>query len=496
MQSLIIQLNPISPFLKPWQLQQSANKRTQETYIIEKKKIALERATEKIMKEYKLHKQTPESHPLYGEEWKVFWKRRYIQIKKEGKSDPINYDYKAEWIGFWMNRMKVLMEEDLENIKKELQAKIEMPDDYNPVEQIPARKTPKSPPNITYETISSDSDSDSYRKSKHRKKARLEQEQLDERNRFYSRRGKPRRHEYVPAYDPFDNQPTTLISVCRLLAALETEIGSLSPKVLDLLGKAIAAEKLKRNSSDELLMTNVNAVFLETVKEKMKGLLMLDIMSNCKRIAVKKSIENITQLIHQTPIRVERTDQPQMSQSSVDPERIEIAAKISEALVAQGKTDCTSEELEVLIEMYFEDEAAKKAEIKPNPPETSSKPGKASTPEAPRKDFTRLDGLSDDDMKILLENFVDLNSDEQDHMIKYLSDLEQKEPLRVERLRKFMKDNTDSNEEIFIIEDDDDDYNLSEVIPTISSYTRGQTKPILPDTQCLTDNLLTFGRKY
>lgn len=492
MQSLIIQLNPISSILKPWQLQQSAKNRAQEAYGREKYKIALDRATEKIMKEYELHQQTPESHPLYGEEWKVFWKRRYIQIKKEGKADPINYDYKAEWIGFWMNRMKVLMEKDLGNIKKELQAKMEMPDDYNPVEQIQARKTPKSPPNITYETISSDSDSDSYRELQHCKKARLEQ---DERNRFYSRRDKYRRHEYVPAYDPFDNQPVTLISVCRLLAALETEIGSLSPKVLNLLGKAIAAEKLKPNSSDELLMTNANAVFLETVKEKMKGLLMLDIMMNCKRIAVKKSIENITQLIHQTPIRVEQIDQPQLSQSPVDPERIEIAAKITEALVAQGKTDCTSEELEVLIEMYFEDEA-EKAEIKPNPPVASSKPGKTSSPEAPRKDFRRLDGLSDDDMKILLENFVDLKSDEQDHMIKYLSDLEQKEPLRVERLRKFMKDISDSNEEVFIIEDDDDDYNLSEVIPTISSYTRGQTKPIRPDTQCLTDNLLTFGRKY
>lgn len=492
MYSLIISFNPISPILKPWQLQQSADNRTQETYKMEKFKIALELATEKIMKEYELHKQTPENHPRYGDEWKVFWKRRYIQIKKEGKSDPQTYDYKAEWKGFWMNRMKVLMEKNLDDIKKELKAKIEMTDDFNSV--VPARK--RSPP-ITYETISSDSDSDSYREIQRRKKARLEQERLDERDRFYSRRNEYRRHENVPAYDPYDNQPITLISVCRLLAALESEVGSLSPKVLDLLAKAIAADKLKPNSSDKLLMTNANAVFLETVKEKMKGLLMLDIMSNCKRVAVKKSIENITQLIHQTPIRVEQPEQPQVSQWPVDPEQAKIAAKITEALVAQGKTDCTPEELEVLIEMYFEDEA-QKTEVEP---EASSKPEKASPPKVPKKDFKRLDGLSDDDMKILLKNFVDLTSDEQDRMIKYLTDLEKKEPLRVESLRKFMKDVVaDTNEEMYTIEDDDDDYNLSEVvpamqIPTISSYTRDQ-QLMPPGTQCLTDNLLAFGNKY
>lgn len=50
-----------------------------------------------------------------------------------------------------------------------------------------------------------------------------------------------------------------------------------------------------------------------------------------------------------------------------------------------------------------------------------------------------MEGLSDSDLKTLLQNFKDLSTDEQHGLITYLKKLEAREPERVERLRKFVK---------------------------------------------------------
>lgn len=50
-----------------------------------------------------------------------------------------------------------------------------------------------------------------------------------------------------------------------------------------------------------------------------------------------------------------------------------------------------------------------------------------------------MEGLSDSDLKTLLQNFKDLSTDEQHGLITYLKKLEAKEPERVERLHKFVK---------------------------------------------------------
>jgi hypothetical protein len=33
----------------------------------------------------KYHEKNPEKHPLYPEEWKLFWNRRYKELQAEGK---------------------------------------------------------------------------------------------------------------------------------------------------------------------------------------------------------------------------------------------------------------------------------------------------------------------------------------------------------------------------------------------------------------------------
>lgn len=97
-----------------------------------------------------------------------------------------------------------------------------------------------------------------------------------------------------------DTVPLTVVGVLRLLTALEEHLGSLGPKVVDLLGKALALEKVKANSSDDLLLNDDHCVFFETIKEKLKGLLIADVLDDQHKVrAVKRAIKNIAGVIHQ-----------------------------------------------------------------------------------------------------------------------------------------------------------------------------------------------------
>lgn len=103
--------------------------------------------------------------------------------------------------------------------------------------------------------------------------------------------------------DPKDEEPEgplTVVAVLRLLTALEDHLGSLGPKVVDMLGKALALEKVKGNSSDDLLMNEDHCVFFETIKEKLKGLLIADVLEDPQKVrAVKRAIKNIAAIVHQ-----------------------------------------------------------------------------------------------------------------------------------------------------------------------------------------------------
>lgn len=70
---------------------------------------------------------------------------------------------------------------------------------------------------------------------------------------------------------PEDDGEVNIVAVLRLLTALEERLGSLGPKVIDLLAQALAMEKKLANSSENLLDSEINCVLFETVKEKLKG---------------------------------------------------------------------------------------------------------------------------------------------------------------------------------------------------------------------------------
>ncbi|XP_063916006.1 uncharacterized protein CG7065-like isoform X2 [Zophobas morio] len=270
-----------------------------------------------------------------------------------------------------------------------------------------------------------------------------------------------------------DDGEINVVAVLRLLTALEEKLGSLGPKIIDLLAQALAMEKSEANSSENLLDNEVNCVMFETVKEKLKGQLLAGLVEPIQEKAFKNAIKKTASLIHMAG---ERKKEKEKSAPKVDPVKVPgvgtvdkaaIARQIANALVLQGKTDVTQAELEQLINAVVGMAEASKNSNKPittaNFLEQISKAGKEKeksppkeirptvtiqqvaapepevmkTPEktTPNKD---MEGLSDSDLQTLLQNFKDLSTEEQHGLINYLKKLEAREPDRVERLRKFV----------------------------------------------------------
>ena len=224
-----------------------------------------------VCREYRFYQKNGEKHPLYNTTWKIFWERRYAEIKKEGKHNPDNYDYKDDWVKYWMNYIKEYYYNKMDFYKKKDKKRLHL----SPI------------------SISSSEDSDSSKSHKkeskhHNKKSSRYSDSVED--SYYSKTTK-KPVKYVESLSSIDsdsfidnratssNEPVSLLSVCRTLAVLDAELGSLlSNKIVDLIGKSIELEKVQANSSDEFLITSDNVIFLETVKEKLKGLVSTNLL--------------------------------------------------------------------------------------------------------------------------------------------------------------------------------------------------------------------------
>ena len=157
-----------------------------------------------------------------------------------------------------------------------------------------------------------------------------------------------------------------LVGSLRLLAAVEDRLGaSIGPRIVDLLSKALSMEKTKANSSEQLLDDDEALVLLETAKEKLKGQLLADLIeSERAQKSIKEIIRKIAGLVHfandkkrkkivETPVKVPGI-------GAVD--KASIAAQITVALLDQGRTDISTEELEKLIETVVGDAERQKKE--------------------------------------------------------------------------------------------------------------------------------------
>lgn len=280
----------------------------------------------------------------------------------------------------------------------------------------------------------------------------------------------PPRYPVAPEPEPEeDDGDINVVSVLRLLTALEEKLGSLGPKIIDLLGQALGMEKNEANSSETILDNEINCVLFETVKEKLKGQLLAGLVEYTQEKAYKNAIKKIASLIHFAGQR--KREREALRAKKMSPVKVPgvgavdktaIAKQIATALILQGKTDVTQAELEQLINAVVGMAEASKNSNKPvttasflqqlqqqKPPEVTTtttkpiekveaKPMTNALQALQGETSNSMEGLSDSDLQTLLQNFKDLSPTEQHDLITYLKKLESKEPERVERLRKFV----------------------------------------------------------
>ncbi|XP_050100622.1 uncharacterized protein CG7065-like isoform X2 [Anopheles aquasalis] len=569
----------------PKELSQQAAHIAHERYKWEKFRCTVELMKAPLLQLLKEYEKNPEKHPLYSEEWKKFWNRRYKELQAE-KKDPSKHNFKPEWIEYWTKRMKELHDEEVERKKLEIRTKMNLPaEEEERTDELREQYTLRVPPNRPKERkgtlggqLGSDSEGEykggqplvnsrsrkrpsppmkiersahpwSSESSKrpalshsHRSRSPYSEDIAAHRLSRLAPPGAKRpppvqtppervdydewaKNYYGPNKKVFvrtdfedSSAPPTFIAVCRLLTAFEEYLGSLGPKVIDLLAKGLALEKVKANSADDLLLNEDNSMFLETVKEKLKGHLMAGTIDPPKIASIKRAVQNIASLLHEASKR-EPAPKPAEEEVSRDslaiseisgvatpaapstsaggPDKVTIAAQLAKALVAQGKTDFSTEELEQLINVYqamvemsrerkmiittkvylaacsssaglsnARTAAAVSKEVaasttgsgtgplssmmfdrnRSDPPMTTyanrrlQEMDRKMTPE-PNSLFRSsgmLENLSDSDLQTLLQTFKDLATDEQMHLITYLRKLERTEPERVEKLRRYV----------------------------------------------------------
>ncbi|CAF4830189.1 unnamed protein product [Pieris macdunnoughi] len=311
--------------------------------------------------------------------------------------------------------------------------------------------------------------------------------------------------DYKSLTDSADN----IVATLRMLVALEDHLGSMGPKVVDLLAEAIRMEKEKANSSEELLDRETAVVLIETAKEKLKGGLQAGLVPAAATSAVRAAVVRAAATLHAADKRTrarqkQERNKPTSSKASIVPvagvgevDREEIAQQMAAALIAQGKTDVSSEELAQLVDAVVGMAEAKKREAKLKEHvktiehkrmegsdsaaasalqmlQSAYDDNKASANDLP----DAMDGLSDSDLETLLKNFNELSAEEQHSLIAYLKKLEAREPARVERLRQYVSADAEAAavsesvpmkqpEKVDVkpvaIDSDDDDYTVDEL---------------------------------
>lgn len=533
--------------LTPRELFEQSNKKMEEKYVVEKYKVSVELAVKDIEKIFKDYEKNPEKHPKYGEEWKSFWSRRYKELLAQGK-DANGHDYKPEWVEFWTKRMKELLKIDISKKKEifrkkfglSIEAAARVDSSFAFSRDRRSRSKSRSPVggrrrrrSGSLVEISDDSDDDRRQSPRRNKRYRFDSKERypkksEERSRSYfrdentySRNSDNRFQESFDCIRPnrdepeiHDNGPVSLISVCRLLSALESELGLLAKDVLDLLTKAVSFEKSRANSADELLFNTSYNTLLETVREKLKGVLTANFIQGNKITAVKRAIQNISTLLFDVSkrkphIKIEKVaDYPNDDVDLVAAAKLEIAQVITESLIAQGRTDFTKDELESLVESFISSqnddaEANETEESAENMPiKSESKPiiksesksfikseteisSSVSIPKKTIESESNSDGglanLTDEDLQTLLKSFSDLKPDEQAHLINYLAKIEKANPRRVEKLRKYVNIGDDSDLEDDIKEDNNIDMDIASGVSEPSTSGRKSPEPLRRD---------------
>lgn len=318
-------------------------------------------AANELKLKFKIYEKNPESHPVYFEEWKAFWSRRYNELVANGK-DVEKHGFKSEWILFWPRRMKELLKIEIEEKRELLRKSFKVP-----LMDLESFKTLKNFEKVENVEILDESENDHSIRSNESgsKRYRMENphasaagpfrrtseyELFIRRNNFHANNLKR-----LIDSDKIDDEPVNVISVCRFLSALEDDLGMLAKAVNNLLSQAIALDMIKSNSADEILLNSDNCNVLETVKEKFKGILSANLADAQKKTALQHAVQIIAILMHNVSSR-EQMNVPEINSShQEDTLKDNVLKAISENLQSQG-IEITAEEQECLFQSLLMDQ--------------------------------------------------------------------------------------------------------------------------------------------
>lgn len=312
---------------------------------------------------YKQYRKDLEKHPSYNEEWQKFWKRRKDELKSTGL-DHRTYNYQPEWVKFIKIRIEELYNQEVENIMINCRERLCLPMTNN---SLLDTKYHVRNPKFSNETCN----------LSHTSETKSAGVLLQDSPTMTSGKGN------VPQVVP----------VLRLMTALEDSLGSLGPKIIDLLSKALQVEKTSPTQVNSLILSNANCSLIETAKEKLKGLVITGLYESSKEKVLKQVINDAEDLLkysyqnrellsYQRPrpsddFSLQRTQScatlpkqsqiegslqlltgSQTSSSSLTEnlltrlDKKELASKLAASLVAQGKTDFEPEQLQKIISVY------------------------------------------------------------------------------------------------------------------------------------------------
>ena len=305
---------------------------------------------------YKQYRKDLEKHPSYNEEWQKFWKRRKDELKSTGL-DHRTYNYQPEWVKFIKIRIEELYNQEVENIMINCRERLCLP------------MTNNSSLDIKYHVRNLKFSNETYN--------------LSHTSEIKSSGVLQQNSSTVTSVKV--NVPQ-VVSVLRLMTALEDSLGSLGPKIIDLLSKALQVEKTNPTQVNSLILTDANCSLIETAKEKFKGLVITGLYESSKEKVLKQVINDAEDLLKYSyqnrqflasqrssdEFSVQCTQScptlPKQSQIELPSQLLtgtqtssssltrldkkELASKLAASLVAQGKTDFEPEQLQKIISVY------------------------------------------------------------------------------------------------------------------------------------------------
>lgn len=154
-------------------------------------------------------------------------------------------------------------------------------------------------------SLSSISDTESPRRPYRRTRSRSRSRSAQRSSRDY-----PFKEEYrkPPSKKIHFENPLNIITVLRQLSVLEFQLGSYASHVISLLTSGLTMERIKPQSSIDLL-TKDNILFLELVKEKLKGQLLAGVVPKSMVKATLFCIKNTEELLQLVP-KLKQTSPP------------------------------------------------------------------------------------------------------------------------------------------------------------------------------------------